>query len=86
MDAIVRRARVLALAAVVADGSADGMCGGGAGAGAGAAGAIYYTNRGASSLVDADLATTFARAQAAFRQMNITQTGESTEEGGWSGS
>jgi uncharacterized protein (DUF58 family) len=82
MDAMVRRARMLALAVALGMAAAPlGACFA-VGAGAGVAGAIYYTQRGASSLVDADVPTTFGKAQTAFRQMQVTQTGESTEDAG----
>jgi hypothetical protein len=51
-------------------------------AGAGAAGAIAWTNRGATSAVDGSVDQVFARSAAVFRDMGINQTGESTEESG----
>lgn len=51
-------------------------------AGAGAAGAIAYTNRGASSTLDGSVDQVFDRGVGAFGAMNITETGRSTEESG----
>lgn len=51
-------------------------------AGAGAAGAIAYTNRGATSTLDGSVDQVFDRGVAAFGAMNITETGRSTEESG----
>lgn len=51
-------------------------------AGAGAAGAIAYTNRGATSVVAGTVDQVFNRAGAAFQQAGITETGRSTEESG----
>ena len=51
-------------------------------AGAGAAGAIAYTNRGATSVVSGTVDQVFERAVAAFQQAGITPTGRSTEENG----
>ena len=51
-------------------------------AGAGAAGAIAYTNRGATSVVAGTVDQAFGRAAAAFQQASITETGRSTEESG----
>ena len=51
-------------------------------AGAGAAGAIAYTNRGATSVVAATVDRAFDRAVAAFQQAGITETGRSTENSG----
>ena len=51
-------------------------------AGAGAAGAIAYTNRGATSVVNGTVDRTFDRAVAAFLQAGITETGRSTENSG----
>ena len=51
-------------------------------AGAGAAGAIAYTNRGATSVVAGNVDQVFARAVAAFQQAGITETGRSTENSG----
>jgi hypothetical protein len=51
-------------------------------AGAGAAGAIAYTNRGATSVVAGTVDQAFDRAAAAFQQAAITETGRSTEESG----
>ena len=51
-------------------------------AGAGAAGAIAYTNRGATSVVAGTVNQVFDRAAAAFQQAAITETGRSTEDSG----
>ena len=51
-------------------------------AGAGAAGAIAYTNRGATSAVAGTVDQVFERAVAAFQQSGITETGRSTENSG----
>ena len=51
-------------------------------AGAGAAGAIAYTNRGATSVVAGTVNQLFDRASAAFQQAGITETGRSTENSG----
>lgn len=53
-----------------------------AAAGAGAAGAIAYTNRGASSDVAGNVDQAFDRAVTAFQQSGITETGRSTENNG----
>jgi len=53
-----------------------------AAAGAGAAGAIAYTNRGASSDVAGNVDQAFNRAVTAFQQSGITETGRSTEDNG----
>ena len=51
-------------------------------AGAGAAGAIAYTNRGATSVVSGTVDQVFDRAGSAFQQSGITETGRSTEDSG----
>ncbi len=51
-------------------------------AGAGAAGAIAYTNRGATSVVAGTVDQVFVRAGAALQQAGITETGRSTENSG----
>jgi hypothetical protein len=51
-------------------------------AGAGAAGAIAYTNRGATSVVAGTVDQVFNRAVVAFQQAGITETGRSTEDSG----
>ena len=51
-------------------------------AGAGAAGAIAYTNRGATSVVAGTVDRVFDRATAAFQQAGITETGRTTEDSG----
>jgi hypothetical protein len=51
-------------------------------AGAGAAGAIAYTNRGATSVVSGTVDQVFDRAGTAFQQGGITETGRSTEDSG----
>jgi hypothetical protein len=51
-------------------------------AGAGAAGAIAYTNRGATSVVSGNADQVFNRAVAAFQQAGIAETGRATEDNG----
>ena len=51
-------------------------------AGAGAAGAVAYTNRGATSVIAGTVDQVFDRAAAAFQQAAITETGRSTEDSG----
>ena len=51
-------------------------------AGAGAAGAIAYSNRGATSVVSGTVDQVFDRTGAAFQQAGITETGRSTEDSG----
>ena len=51
-------------------------------AGAGAAGAIAYTNRGATSVVAGTVDQVFDRAVVAFQQAAITETGRTTEDSG----
>ena len=51
-------------------------------AGAGAAGAIAYTNRGATSVVAGTVDQVFDRAAKAFQQAGISETGRSTENSG----
>lgn len=51
-------------------------------AGAGAAGAIAYTNRGATSVVSGSVDQLFDRSASAFKQAGITETGRSTEDSG----
>jgi hypothetical protein len=51
-------------------------------AGAGAAGAIAYTNRGATSSIAGTVDQAFDRAVAAFQQAGITETGRTTEDSG----
>ena len=51
-------------------------------AGAGAAGAIAYTNRGATSVVAGTVDQVFDRSAAAFQQAGITETGRTTENSG----
>ena len=51
-------------------------------AGAGAAGAIAYTNRGASSNVSGSVDDVFARAVSAFSGAGISETGRSSEDNG----
>ena len=53
-----------------------------AAAGAGAAGAIVYTNRGASSDVAGTVDQAFDHAVASFGQNGVTETGRSTEDNG----
>ena len=83
MNRIVKRTRSLALVAAMAlTASLTGCLGGDAGAGAGAAGAVYYTERGASSLVNDGLAGVLQPRGGRIRDMKITETGHSTEENG----
>lgn len=51
-------------------------------AGAGAAGAIAYTNRGATSVVAGTVEQAFNRTVVAFQQAGITETGRATENSG----
>lgn len=51
-------------------------------AGAGAAGAIAYTNRGASSNVSGSVDDVFGRAVSAFSSAGISETGRSSEDNG----
>jgi len=51
-------------------------------AGAGAAGAVAYTNRGATSVVAGTVDQVFDRSAAAFQQAGITETGRTTENSG----
>lgn len=51
-------------------------------AGAGAAGAIAYTNRGASSNVSGTIDAVFDRSVTAFSAAGIRETGRSTEDSG----
>ena len=51
-------------------------------AGAGAAGAIAYTNRGATSDVAGTVDQVFDRTVKAFQQAGISETGRSTEQNG----
>ena len=51
-------------------------------AGAGAAGAIAYTNRGASSSMAGSVDAAFNRATTAFSALGITETGRSTDNSG----
>jgi hypothetical protein len=51
-------------------------------AGAGAAGAIAYTNRGATSVVSGSVDQVFDRTGSAFQQAGVTETGRSTEDSG----
>lgn len=51
-------------------------------AGAGAAGAIAYTNRGATSVIAGSVDQLFARTRTAFQQANINETGQSTQDSG----
>ncbi len=51
-------------------------------AGAGAAGAIAYTNRGASSSVSGNIDAVFDRSVTAFAAAGVRETGRSTEESG----
>jgi hypothetical protein len=53
-----------------------------AAAAAGAAGAIYATTRGAESLVSGSIDQVAARVPPVMRQMDITQTGSSTDNSG----
>ncbi len=51
-------------------------------AGAGAAGAIAFTNRGATSSIAGTVDATFNRATTAFAALGITETGRGTENSG----
>ena len=51
-------------------------------AGAGAAGAIAYTNRGASSNVSGNIDAVFDRSVTAFAAAGIRETGRSTDDSG----
>ena len=51
-------------------------------AGAGAAGAIAYTNRGATAVVAGTVDYTFDRTVAAFQQAGISETGRSSANSG----
>ena len=53
-----------------------------AAAAAGAAGAIYATTRGAESLIDGPIDQVAARVEPIMQEMEITQTGSSTDDGG----
>ncbi|HEV2148627.1 MAG TPA: DUF3568 family protein [Longimicrobiaceae bacterium] len=53
-----------------------------AAAGAGAAGAIAWTQRGASSTVAGSVGQVYERTQAVFAEMGITQTGQSSDSQG----
>lgn len=51
-------------------------------AGAGAAGAVAWTQRGASSLAEGGVNEVFERSIAVFEQMGITRTGDATRASG----
>jgi hypothetical protein len=53
-----------------------------AAAAAGAAGGIYFTSRGAESIVEGPVDQVTARAEAVMTEMQIAKEGESTEQGG----
>ena len=53
-----------------------------AAAAAGAAGGVYFTTRGAESLVEGSIDQVTARAEAAMSEMQIVKEGESSERGG----
>lgn len=53
-----------------------------AAAAAGAGGAVAWTNRGASSRVQGSVDDVFNRSVAVFRDMGISQTGQTTEDNG----
>ena len=53
-----------------------------AAAAAGAAGGIYFTTRGAESLVEGPIDQVTARAEAVMGEMQIVKEGESSERGG----
>ena len=53
-----------------------------AAAAAGAAGGVYFTSRGAESLVEGPIDGVTARAAAVMDEMGIVKEGESTERGG----
>lgn len=51
-------------------------------AAAGAGAAVYLTSRGASSIVQGTVDDVYGRAEDAFRQLGIGETGNSTERNG----
>ena len=53
-----------------------------AAAAAGAAGGVYFTTRGAESLVEGPIDQVTARAEAVMAEMQIAKEGESSERGG----
>ncbi len=53
-----------------------------AAAAAGAAGGVYFTTRGAESLVEGPIDQVTARAEAVMSEMQIVKEGESSERGG----
>jgi hypothetical protein len=53
-----------------------------AAAAAGAAGGVYFTTRGAESLVEGPVDQVAARAEAVMAEMQIVKDGESSERGG----
>ena len=53
-----------------------------AAAAAGAAGGVYFTTRGAESLVEGPIDQVTARAEAVMSEMQIVKDGESSERGG----
>ena len=53
-----------------------------AAAAAGAAGGVYFTTRGAESLVEGSVDQVTARAEAVMGEMQIVKEGESSERGG----
>lgn len=69
-----------ALLAVLA--AAPGCLAAAAGAGAGAAGAFAWTQRGASGTVAGSVDRVYGRTEAVFREMGITQTGQSSSDQG----
>lgn len=73
--------RVFRMALVLAVAAAASACAAAA-AGAGAAAAIAYNERGVSSKVAGSPAQVFARSQAVFREMGITETGHDMGDDG----
>ncbi|HYW32959.1 MAG TPA: DUF3568 family protein [Gemmatimonas sp.] len=71
---------VLPLALMLSAGSLSGCLL--AAAGAGAAGAVAYSNRGATSDVALSVDSTFTRTLNAFSALKITETGRSTDDNG----
>ena len=68
--------------AVLAGGTSGCIAAAAVAAGAGAAGAIAWTQRGASSLVPGSVGEVFERSSGVFEQMGITRTGDATRESG----
>lgn len=73
----IRTMTTAALGAMLMMGS--GGCLAAAAAGAGAAGAVAYDNRGVSTRMEGTVDGVFARAQAVFQQMGITETAQDND-------